>query len=108
MQRKKVLDEHDIQDILQICKMGIWRIEFSETEAPKFYADLVMNQLIGTPEDMDPEKRFREDLGFSSLDFMSLLGELEDTFDIELEEEDALQVRTIGEALALLEKECLE
>lgn len=26
MQRKKVLDEHDIQDILQICKMGIWRL----------------------------------------------------------------------------------
>ncbi len=30
--------------------------------------------------------RFREDLGFTSLDFMSFLGELEDTFDIELEE----------------------
>ena len=58
MQRKKVLDEHDIQDILQICKMGIWRIEFSETEAPRFYADAVMNQLIGTPEDMNPEERF--------------------------------------------------
>ena len=26
MQRKKVLDEHDIQDILQVCKMGIWRL----------------------------------------------------------------------------------
>ena len=58
MQRKKVLDEHDIQDILQVCKMGIWRIEFSETEAPRFYADAVMNQLIGTPEDMNPEERF--------------------------------------------------
>ena len=58
MQRKKVLDEHDIQDILQICKTGIWRIEFSETEAPRFYADAVMNQLIGTPEDMNPEERF--------------------------------------------------
>ncbi len=45
-----------------------------------------------------------EDLGFSSLDFMSFLGELEDTFDVELEEEDALQVLTIEEALALLEK----
>ena len=43
-------------------------------------------------------------LGFSSLDFMSFLGELEDTFDIELEGEEALQVRTIAEALDLLEK----
>ena len=56
------------------------------------------------PEEMTDEMRFREDLGFSSLDFMSFLGELEDTFDVELEEEDALKVFTIGEALKLLEE----
>lgn len=56
------------------------------------------------PEDMDNNMRFREDLGFSSLDFMSFLGELEDTFDVELEEEDALKVVTVGEALELLEQ----
>jgi acyl carrier protein len=47
--------------------------------------------------------RFREDLGFSSLDFMSFLGELEDTFDVELDEEQVLQILTIEEALKLLE-----
>ena len=56
------------------------------------------------PEEMENDMRFREDLGFSSLDFMSFLGELEDTFDLELEEEDALQVVTIQEALELLER----
>lgn len=56
------------------------------------------------PEDMKNEMRFREDLGFSSLDFMSFLGELEDTFEVELEEEDVLQVRTIAEALEMMEK----
>ncbi len=56
------------------------------------------------PEDMTDDMRFREDLGFSSLDFMSFLGELEDTFDVELEEQDALQVLTIEEALALLHR----
>ena len=54
------------------------------------------------PEEMTNEMRFREDLGFSSLDFMSFLGELEDTFDVELEEEDALKVFTVGEVLELL------
>ena len=54
-------------------------------------------------EDMTDEMRFREDLGFSSLDFMSLLGELEDTFDVELEQEDAVKGRTIGEAMEMLE-----
>lgn len=56
------------------------------------------------PEDMTNDMRFREDLGYSSLSFMTFLGELEDTFDVELEEEDALQVLTIGEALELLER----
>lgn len=56
------------------------------------------------PEEMTDELRFREDLGFSSLDFMSFLGELEDTFDVELEEEDALKILTVGEALTLLKK----
>lgn len=54
--------------------------------------------------DMTNDMRFREDLGLSSLDFMSFLGELEDTFDVELEEEDALKVLTIGDALELLEE----
>jgi acyl carrier protein len=43
--------------------------------------------------------RFREDLGFNSLSFMTYLGDLEDTFDVELDEEGALQITTIGEAL---------
>ena len=55
-------------------------------------------------EDMTDDMRFREDLGFSSLDFMSFLGALEDTFDVELEQEDALQVRTLGEALEMLDR----
>ena len=56
------------------------------------------------PEEMTDDMRFREDLGFSSLDFMSFLGELEDTFDVELEEEDALQVLTISDALEMMNK----
>lgn len=54
------------------------------------------------PEDITGSMKFREDLGFSSLDFMSFLGELEDTFDVELEEENVLRIFTIGEALKLL------
>ncbi|MBR3538547.1 MAG: acyl carrier protein [Eubacterium sp.] len=55
-------------------------------------------------EDLTEEMRFREDLGLSSLDFMSFLGELEDTFDVEIEQEQALQVYTIGDALKMLDE----
>ena len=54
------------------------------------------------PEEISGEMKFREDLGFSSLDFMSFLGELEDTFEVELEEESVLKIFTINEALDLL------
>lgn len=53
--------------------------------------------------EMTNDMRFREDLGFSSLDFMSFLGEVEDTFDVELEEEKVLKVLTIEDALKMLE-----
>ncbi len=53
-------------------------------------------------EDITDDMRFREDLELSSLDFMSLLGELEDTFDVELDQEEVLKVRTIGDAINML------
>lgn len=68
------------------------------------FKTIVAQYCTVAPEEMTEEMRFREDLGFSSLDFMSFLGELEDTFDVELEEEDALQVLTIGEALELMKR----
>ena len=38
------------------------------------------------------------------LDFMSFLGELEDTFDIELDENEVTKITTLEEALKLLEE----
>ena len=48
------------------------------------------------PEEMTGEMRFREDLGFTSLDFMSFLGELEET--------EVTKITTLEEALKLLEE----
>ena len=46
--------------------------------------------------------RFREDLGFTSLGFMSFMGDIEDTFDVELDQDQAAQVHTVGDALQML------
>ncbi len=56
------------------------------------------------PADIAGSDRFREDLGFSSLDFMSFLGELEDEFDTELDTDEIVKVRTIEEAFSLLDE----
>lgn len=57
------------------------------------------------PQDMKDDMRFVEDLGLSSFDFMSLLGDMEDNFDVELNMDNVGSITTIGEALALIQKE---
>ena len=66
-------------------------------------AEIITNYVEVKKEDIRPESRFMEDLGFSSFDFMSMLGEVEDTFDVEIEEEKAAGIRTVQEAVAYLE-----
>ena len=46
------------------------------------------------PGEITENSRFIEDLGFTSYDFMSMVGELEDKYDIEVEERDVIQVKT--------------
>lgn len=50
------------------------------------------------------DSRFIEDLGFNSYDFMSMVGEIEDTYDIEVEEQDIVDVKTIRDAAAYIQK----
>lgn len=67
-------------------------------------AEIITNYVEVKKEDIKPESRFMEDLGFSSFDFMSMLGEVEDTFDVEIEQEEAADIRTVQEAVDYLEK----
>ena len=67
------------------------------------FLEIVSNYCDKTVGELTEDMRFREDLGFNSLGFMTFLGDLEDTFDIELDEEQALGITTIGEALELLD-----
>lgn len=54
--------------------------------------------------DVDPstireESRFIEDLGFNSFDFMSMVGEIEDRFNVEAEEREVVNVKTVKDAM---------
>ena len=46
-------------------------------------ADIIVNYVEVSKENIKPESRFMEDLGFTSFDFMSMLGEVEEEFDVE-------------------------
>ena len=66
-------------------------------------AEIITNYVEVKKEDIKPESRFMEDLGFSSFDFMSMLGELEDAFDVEIEQQEVSDIRTVKEAVTYLE-----
>ena len=63
------------------------------------FLEIVAKYCDKEASELTEDMRFREDLGFNSLSFMTFLGDLEDTFDVELDEEGALRITTIGEAL---------
>ena len=66
--------------------------------------EIICNYVEVEPADVQRESRFIEDLGFTSFDFMSMLGELEDEFDVEIEQQEAAGIRTVGEAVDYLTK----
>ena len=65
--------------------------------------EIICNYVEVDPENIKEDSRFMEDLGFTSFDFMSMLGELEDEFDVEIDQQEVTNVRTVGEAVAYLE-----
>jgi acyl carrier protein len=46
---------------------------------------------------------FKEDLGADSLDVVELVMELEDEFDLEISDEDAEKITTVGEVVKYIE-----
>lgn len=65
--------------------------------------EVICNYVEVEAENVTAESRFMEDLGFTSFDFMSMLGELEDEFDVEIDQQEVMDVRTVGEAVAYIE-----
>ena len=64
---------------------------------------IIVNLLSAKPEDVMPEKRFREDLEADSLDLVELIMAFEEEFGGEISDEDAQKITTVGEAITYVE-----
>ncbi|GED70287.1 MULTISPECIES: acyl carrier protein [Brevibacillus] len=51
------------------------------------------------------EASFKEDLGADSLDVVELVMELEDEFDLEISDEDAEKITSVGEVVKYIESQ---
>ena len=58
--------------------------------------ELICNYVEVNPEEITENSRFSEDLGFNSYDFVSMLGDAEEEFDIEINQDEASAKKTVG------------
>jgi acyl carrier protein len=65
---------------------------------------VIAEQLMVDVDEVTDEASFVDDLGADSLDTVELIMEFEDEFGIEISDEDAEKISTVGEAVAYLEK----
>src|SRR5690606_34492360 len=65
--------------------------------------DIIQKELGVELEKLTPEASFIEDLGADSLDIVELVMEFEKEFNIDIPDEDAEKLRTVGDAIAYLE-----
>jgi len=65
--------------------------------------EIIMEQLGVGADEVKPEASFIEDLGADSLDTVELVMALEEEFDMEIPDEEAEKITTVGQAIAYIE-----
>ena len=66
--------------------------------------DIVCEQIGASRDKITNETSFINDLGADSLDTVELVMEFEDEFDLNIPDEDADKLKTVGDALEYLQK----
>jgi len=66
--------------------------------------EIIINELGVDPGKVTPEASFVDDLGADSLDTVELVMAFEEEFTIDIPDEDAEQMRTVGDAISYIEK----
>jgi acyl carrier protein len=65
--------------------------------------DIVCEHLAVGKDKVSRETRFIEDIGADSLDIVELVMELEEEFDIQIPDDQAEKIKTVGEAVDFIE-----
>lgn len=65
---------------------------------------IIAEQLGVKPEEVTPQASFIDDLGADSLDTVELVMALEEEFSIEIPDEDAEKMTTVGDAIKYIEE----
>lgn len=88
---------------MEITKENGLSKEASVSLNPKV-RDIIVEQLGVDAEKVKVEASFIDDLGADSLDIVELVMAMEEEFDLEIPDEDAEKLRTVGDVASYLEK----
>ncbi|HJT79802.1 MAG TPA: acyl carrier protein [Chthoniobacterales bacterium] len=66
--------------------------------------DIIVEQLGVNPEQVTPTASFIEDLGADSLDIVELVMAFEEEFSVEVPDEDAEKLQTVGDVIKYIEE----
>ncbi|MCD7033812.1 acyl carrier protein [Metabacillus sp. GX 13764] len=66
---------------------------------------IVIDRLGVEEAQVKPEASFKDDLGADSLDVVELVMELEDEFDMEISDEEAEKIATVGDAVNYIQSQ---
>ncbi len=66
--------------------------------------EIIVNELGVEAEKVTPEASFVEDLGADSLDTVELVMAFEEEFGMEIPDEDAEQLQTVGDAIKYIQE----
>ncbi len=65
----------------------------------------IISEQLGVPESaMTKNAKFTDDLGADSLDTVEMVMALEEKFEIEISDQDAEKVQTVGAAISLIKE----
>ncbi len=64
---------------------------------------ILSNQFDVDEAELNEDTRLDDDLGADSLDVVDLMMSLEDTFDVEIQDEDIEKIHTIGDLVTYIE-----
>ena len=67
--------------------------------------ELIAKQLNKPIEDVSAEKEIVKDLGADSLDVVEMLMGFEEEFNITVPEEDAVNIKTVGDIVKLIDEQ---
>ncbi|MDN5292742.1 MAG: acyl carrier protein [Eubacteriales bacterium] len=65
---------------------------------------IIVEQLGVEEDEVTPEASFIDDLGADSLDVMELVMALEEEFDMQISDEDAEKIRTVGDVVNYIQE----